>query len=220
MLTVEAIRMTTKIKICGMRDSQNLQKICLLQPDFVGFIFYPPSKRFVGENFDSAMLFSVPKNIRKVGVFVNETHKNILEKKEKYNLDIIQLHGEESSAFCADLERENIALIKVFSVSENFDFQTVESYLPYVNYFLFDTKTPQYGGSGKKFDWNLLENYTFEKPFLLSGGIGTEDVEQIKKIQISSLYGLDLNSQFETAPACKDVQKIHTFMERLKTTTP
>ena len=203
-----------------MRDAQNLQEICLLQPDFVGFIFYPPSKRFVGENFDPVLLRSVPNNIQKVGVFVNETRKNILEKKEKYDLDLIQLHGEESPAFCADLGKENIQLIKAFSISETFDFQMTEPYLSCVNYFLFDTKTPQYGGSGKKFDWNLLEKYFFEKPFLLSGGIGAEDIAEIKKIQIPNLYGLDLNSQFETAPACKDVQKIHTFIKRLKTTRP
>lgn len=210
--------MTTKIKVCGMRDAENLNELCVLKPDFVGFIFYSPSKRFVGESFEPAITLSVPQNIQKVGVFVNETKKNILEKKEKYHLDLIQLHGEESPAFCADLKKENLNLIKVFSISETFDFQIVKPYLSYANYFLFDTQTPQYGGSGKKFDWNLLEKYTFDKPFLLSGGIGIADIEAIKKIQMPTLCGLDLNSQFETSPAYKDVRKIQKFIERLKTT--
>ena len=197
-----------------MRDRENLQEVCALAPDFVGFIFYPPSKRFVGEDFDPVICHSVPKNIQKVGVFVNASEEIILEKTEKYDLDFLQLHGEESPEFCANLKEKGLKLIKVFSIGEKFDFQILNPYLSCVEYFLFDTPTAAYGGSGKKFDWNLLKNYTFEKPFLLSGGIGEEDAETIQKIDFPTLYGLDLNSRFELSPAYKEVSKLGQFMKR------
>lgn len=186
-----------KIKICGMKFGENISQVGALQPDFLGFIFYSKSKRFVGDDFSSSSIQNLPKSIKKVGVFVNESPESIVEKVKRFDLDIVQLHGNESVADCEFLKENNIEIIKVFSIDENFDFNIVKSYELVCDYFLFDTKTPTYGGSGKTFDWKLLDNFKLEKPFFLSGGLNSESIEKIKKLNYPMLVGLDFNSQLE-----------------------
>ena len=186
-----------KIKICGMKFAENISQVGALQPDFMGFIFYSNSKRFLGDDFSVDLIQNLPKLIKKVGVFVNESPESIVEKVKRFDLDIVQLHGNESVADCEFLKENNIEIIKVFSIDENFDFNIVKSYELVCDYFLFDTKTPTYGGSGKTFDWKLLDNFKLEKPFFLSGGLNSESIEKIKKLNYPMLVGLDFNSQLE-----------------------
>lgn len=208
---------TMKIKICGMKFPENISEIGTLQPDYMGFIFYSKSKRFVGEDFSIDSINNLPKSIKKVGVFVNESVANILEKVTKYKLEAIQLHGNESVADCEILKKNNIEIIKAFSIDENFDFETLEVYEEVCDYFLFDTKTPDYGGSGKIFDWQLLENYILEKPFFLSGGLNLEVIEKIKDYNFKNLAGLDFNSQLENIDFSKNYQKTKQILQQLRT---
>lgn len=154
-----------KIKICGMKFPENIIEIGQLQPDYMGFIFYPKSKRFISEDFSMSSIKNLPKSIKKTGVFVNETIETILKKVCKYELNVVQLHGSESVVECQILKENNLEVIKAFSIDETFDFDVLESYQSVCDYFLFDTKSTGYGGSGKTFDWQLLEKYLLEKPF-------------------------------------------------------
>lgn len=205
-----------KIKICGMKFRDNILEIGGLKPDFMGFIFYSKSKRFVGEAFSPESIQNLPTSIEKVGVFVNESPEIILEKVNKFKLDIVQLHGTESVADCQFLKENNIEIIKAFSVDENFNFNIVKSYEPLCDYFLFDTKTPDYGGSGKTFDWQLLDNYKLEKPFFLSGGLNLESIEKVKKLNYPMLIGLDFNSQLEDEDFKKNIQKVTEVIRQTK----
>ena len=205
-----------KIKICGMKFQNNIAEIGSLKPDFMGFIFYPKSKRFVGENFSLEFIQNVSQSIKKVGVFVNESPEIILEKVNKFRLDIVQLHGNESVADCQFLQDENIKIIKAFLVDETYDFAVLKSYEPLCEYFLFDTKTPDYGGSGKTFDWQLLDNYKLEKPFFLSGGLNLESIEKVKKLNYPMLIGLDFNSQLEDEDFKKNIQKVTEVIRQAK----
>ena len=164
--------MSLRIKVCGLRD--NLAEVAALQPDYIGIIFYRKSPRFVEEDF---VLPELPDSVKKVGVFVNAAMDYVLEKIERYGLDLVQLHGDESPEFCGELQKKGIGVIKAFPVDEAFDFSRLDAHVDSTDYFLFDTKTPAYGGSGKQFDWNLLEKYQFNHPYFLSGGIGLEDIE-------------------------------------------
>lgn len=197
-----------KVKVCGMLHSANIQELGDMKPDFMGFIFYEKSKRYVGEVLDINVLNNLPKTIKKVGVFVDETEENILNIVEKYNLDYAQLHGDESAQFCKNLKGKGVKLIKAFSVDEAFDFETTKNYKKVADLFLFDTKTPEKGGSGKTFDWQILEKYQGPTPFLLAGGIDENNFEKAIKIENKYLFGLDLNSKFEIEPGLKDIQKL------------
>ncbi len=196
------------VKVCGMRNSQNIQSLIALKPDFIGFIFYEKSKRYVGNLLDINQLNQIPEGIKKVGVFVNETEENVLNISKKYNLDYAQLHGEESSEFCKNLKEKGIKIIKAFSVDESFDFNTTKNYENCADFFLFDTKTPEKGGSGITFDWQVLEKYTGNIPFLLAGGIDENNFEKAINIIHKQIVGLDLNSKFEIEPGLKDIEKI------------
>ena len=202
-----------KIKVCGMRDPSNIVAVSALPIHFMGFIFYEKSLRFVTHTHD---ISACADDLTKVGVFVNAEIEYILHKLDQYDLDAVQLHGSETPQYIADFSTElwlklklmanvDIEIIKAFSVDSDFDFETTKSYSELVKYFLFDTKSPQHGGAGIKFDWSILEKYDSEVPFLLAGGISENDVEIIKSLTISQLYGLDLNSKFEIEPALKDV---------------
>ena len=205
-----------KIKVCGMRNPENIQVVVQLPISFMGFIFYPKSKRYVGDDFDPKILLSIPKNIQKVGVFVNESFETILKKSQKYHLDFIQLHGQESVEMCRELRKHHLGIIKVFGVGEAFDFSVLKAYKSCCDYFLFDTKTPEHGGSGKKFSWEILQNYDNETPLFLSGGIGKYDTNEIKKLDFLNIEALDINSKFELSPALKNADDIHFFIESLK----
>jgi phosphoribosylanthranilate isomerase len=205
-----------KIKICGMREPDNIKAVCKLKPDFMGFIFYPESKRFVSEDVAKTILPIVPEHIKKVGVFVNEPIDSIVKHVDLLALDCIQLHGEESIEYCAGLRDLNVQIIKSFGVDESFDFTGVEQYSPFCDYFLFDTKSSAYGGTGKKFNWKKLSEFNPSKPVFLSGGIGPEDLEAIQNLPFFNLYALDLNSKFETKPALKDVQLLEKFSKEIR----
>ncbi len=215
-----------KIKVCGMCDVENIKVITQLQPDYIGFIFYEKSPRFVfgNPNFQlSTFNFQLTK---KVGVFVNESVEKMCETAQKYKLDVLQLHGGETPVQCLQVQEE-FSIIKAFSIAGADDFQQTADYEGCCDYFLFDTKTspsfnpsPQervvYGGSGVKFDWQLLEHYQGKTPFFLSGGIDMDDVPVINKIAHPQLFGVDINSRFEISPGIKDIEKVRQFIESIK----
>jgi phosphoribosylanthranilate isomerase len=201
-----------RIKVCGMKYTQNRQEVEKLNVDFLGYIFYPPSKRFVGENPEPG-LFSTEKP--KVGVFVDENAFEILALAKNLGFEWVQLHGKENPKTCQMLKRQGLKIIKAFSVDENFDFETTLPYEKVANYFLFDTKTENHGGSGQKFNWAVLEKYEGHIPFFLSGGIGPDDVESILKINHPKLTGVDLNSGFEDEPGVKNIDKLKNFITKI-----
>jgi phosphoribosylanthranilate isomerase len=197
--------MNLKLKICGMRDPANIAEVAALQPDYMGFIFYDKSPRYVGEDFDTS---TIPVSIKRVGVFVNEKTEVILNKVNQHNLDFVQLHGNESFEQCQGLKIKGIKIIKAFSVDSDFDFKSTNPYADYVSYFLFDTKGKYFGGNATAFDWMLLQQYDQQTPFFLSGGISPENVSGLKEIRNLNIHALDVNSGVEIAPGLKDVNKI------------
>ena len=205
-----------QIKICGLRDPENIREIAALQPDFMGFIFYPNSPRYVGQ-LDAGSLTSLPTSIKKTGVFVNENLENILTAISKYNLDAVQLHGADNKKLCRKIRQEaKTMVIKVFPIMDASNFRVTGDYEDVADYFLFDTKTDLYGGSGQKFNWNILQEYTGNKSFLLSGGIGADDVKALRAIEHPLLAGVDLNSKFELKPGLKNVALLKQFIDELK----
>lgn len=208
--------MELKIKVCGMREEANIQALSQLQPDLMGFIFYPPSKRFVGLDFNQQMLKEINPQIIKTGVFVNAQPHEVIEFSKLYGFKAIQLHGEESSEFCEEIKKEGFLILKAFGVDTNFNFEQLKPYEPFVDYFLFDTKVDSYGGSGKTFDWAILENYRLSKPFFLSGGLSLENLEEVKMIKNSQFYGVDLNSRFEIEPGLKNIEKLKSAFKLIK----
>jgi len=205
-----------KIKICGMKYPDNILEVGALLPDYMGFIFWGKSARFFdGKNPE------LPESIKKVGVFVNESVENIIEKISKYNLQALQLHGKESVEFCQDLKSkidDKIEIIKVFSVGDDFDFDDLKPFENVCDYFLFDTKGKLPGGNGTTFDWKILQNYKSEKPFFLSGGIGVEEIPTIKNLKLP-IYAIDVNSRFEIEPGLKNKNLLYSFIQNLKLTT-
>ena len=202
------------IKICGMKYSENIQAVAELQPDFMGFIFYPKSPRYA-EPLDIVTLNAMHPTIKKIGVFVNENLENILTICYKYKLDGVQLHGTELVEMCNELKKVGYIVIKAFPVAEAYNFKVTKAYEGVCDYYLFDTKTDAYGGSGVKFNWGVLDEYVGETPFLLSGGIAADDAEAILKIEHPKFAGIDLNSKFEIKPGLKDAVLLKRFMNQL-----
>jgi phosphoribosylanthranilate isomerase len=198
-----------------MRNHANILEVTDLKPDLLGFIFYRNSKRFVGDNFNPEIIHALKHNIKTVGVFVNELPEIILEKLMLYKFDFIQLHGTESPEYCHEINKK-CKILKSFGIHDKFDWSALDAYISVCDYFLFDTSTKEYGGSGMKFNWHLLENYHFAKPIFLSGGIGPDDVEKIKELQIPNLAGIDINSKFETEPGLKNAGLLKTFINNLR----
>lgn len=205
-----------KLKVCGMREQANIEEVASLNPGYMGFIFYAGSKRYAG-NLLPETLTAIAPEIKRTGVFVNEQLDQVLEYILKYKLSAIQLHGDESPAYCAEFKALglNTELIKAFGVDETFDFNSLEAYEGVVDYFLFDTRSPDYGGSGQLFSWRLLEKYTMDVPYFLSGGIGPESVAEIKKIRDERLFAVDVNSRFELEPGLKNVDQLKEFRNQL-----
>lgn len=208
-----------KLKVCGMKH--NTADVAILQPKYLGFIFYGKSPR----NFESAIP-ELPKGIKKVGVFVEAPIQTILDKVNYYSLDVIQLHGKESAKYTKDLLRILIdsaikvpEIIKVFSIKDNFDFSQLRSYKDLVDYYLFDTKGKLPGGNGYTFNWDVLKDYPSTKPYFLSGGIGLNELEKIKNFRRSPTskycYGIDVNSKFETEPGLKNIEELEKFKHEL-----
>ncbi len=202
-----------KIKVCGMRESGNLAALVELQPDFVGFIFYDKSPRFVGDSLDEVQLKAIPRSTKKVGVFVNANPDYILKNVRKYDLQLVQLHGNESPDFCKSLKNKGINIIKAFAIDEAFNFSSLNNYKPHCDFFLFDTKGQSPGGNGVAFDWNVLSKYDNEKPFFLSGGLSLENIEQASQLEGLRIYGFDVNSKFELEPGLKDIDKLEQLFE-------
>ncbi|MGW8121854.1 phosphoribosylanthranilate isomerase [Roseivirga echinicomitans] len=196
-----------KLKVCGMRESTNISALLKLQPDFVGFIFYGKSKRDVADGLDVQLLNSFPSNTEKVGVFVNATLDFVKEKVAKFGLNLVQLHGDETPEFCAELKANGVKVMKVFSVGESFDFDALESYESHVDFFLFDTKGKERGGNGELFNWGLLNEYDGVIPYFLSGGIHLENIESLSDLKVQP-YAIDVNSKFEIEPGLKDVERL------------
>ncbi len=230
-----------KMKICGMKYQANISEVAKLQPDYLGFIFYKKSSRFF-----EGIIPQLPKSIKKVGIFVNASIEEIKEKVNQYNLDLIQLHGNESPMFCKELndflartvtssgaksvtssgvekrDPNKIEIIKVFSIKDAFDFSVLAPYRDVCDYFLFDTKGKLPGGNGYAFNWKVLKDYPSTKPYFLSGGIGLDEIENIKEFlqrgESEYCHAIDVNSKFEIEPGMKDFEKLKSFKTKLNNT--
>lgn len=230
-----------KLKVCGMKFTENIQQVADLQPDYLGFIFYEKSKR----NFEG-IIPEFSNSIKKTGVFVNEYIEIVISLVEEYRLDAIQLHGDESVAYITELKKhlsqrralfieENkqikkkknqhyisnseVEIIKVFGIKDEFNFDVLKPFLEVVDFFLFDTKGKERGGNGTQFDWSVLEKYPFDTPFFLSGGIGLKEIDKVKEILNSDLpiYALDVNSKFEIEPGKKNIEELKEFKNNVIT---
>ncbi len=201
------------IKVCGMFNSENIVDLLKLNVDMMGLIFYAKSPR---NAFGAdAEFVSKIDTVEKVGVFVNESFENIQSLCKKYAINSIQLHGKESIELVAELKNLGYKVTKAISISNKEDLSQIEEYDAFCDRILLDTKCDSHGGSGKKFDWSILDNYSYESPFMLSGGIGLDDADDILKIHHPKLVGVDINSRFEAQNNLKDTQKIKKFIERL-----
>lgn len=217
------------VKVCGLRDGENIRQVAELGVDWIGMIFWEKSPRNVtmipshaGILPDRAMDMGDFK-AKRVGVFVDEMPQSIITRVVNFKLDLIQLHGKETPTLIRNLRRtldpdirSGIQVIKAISVSCREDIAAYKNYADCVDYFLFDTKCPTVGGSGNQFDWSVLEAYDGDIPFLLSGGIGPDDAERIKAFHHPKCIGIDLNSRFEMEPALKDINKLKEFLEKVK----
>ncbi len=198
------------LKVCGM--NLNTMAVANLQPQYLGFIFWKPSKRF----FQEAMP-QLPDSIHKIGVFVNATIKEIRAATVRYKLYAIQLHGQENEAFCQSLKEQikDIKIVKVFAIGDDFDFGEIHPFEKVCDYYLFDTKGELPGGNGTVFNWKVLKNYQSQKPYFLSGGIGLGHIESIKEFlnrpESKYCHAIDVNSKFETAPGLKNIAQLKEF---------
>jgi phosphoribosylanthranilate isomerase len=205
-----------KIKVCGMRTPENISGVVAARPDYMGFIFYPESRRFVGDEFSVKTVKIVPESVKKVGVFVYELPEKVMEICKKLGLEVAQLHGNETPEYCREIQDSGLTVFKAFSVGDQFNFSGLKAYSGVCNYFLFDTKGQLPGGTGRKFNWQLLENYKGDVPFFLSGGIGPDDLEAIRLFSHPRWRGIDINSGFEIEPALKNVEKVIRFIEEIR----
>lgn len=231
------------IKICGMRDAKNIRDVAALDIDMMGFNFWPKSKRFVSmissqagiipdyspERLDYAVNpsgsrhYIFPRRVKRVGLFVDEMPQTIITYVYNYALDYVQLHGSEQPVMIENLRRTlvpdiapDIKFIKAFGIATAEDLRQTEAYEGIADMFIFDYKSPGKGGSGKHFDWSVLDSYHGHTPFLLSGGIGPDDADAVMSFHHPMFAGVDVNSKFETAPAIKDVEKLKQFVNKIK----
>lgn len=205
-----------KVKVCGLNNSKNIGQLQGLGLDFMGFIFYEESKRSIYQGDFSMEEANSISGIKKVGVFVDSSLDAVFEAAKSYQLDYIQLHGEESPKYCQSVKANGLKVIKVISVSNEMPKDYLKTYELCVDLFLFDTSGKDKGGNGIKFDWKILEDYHMDLPFLLAGGISLEDAAEIKRLNIKGLYGVDLNSKFELEPGVKVIHKVKQFIEEIK----
>lgn len=192
------------IKVCGMRDLENISSLSALPIDYIGHIFYPKSKRYVSEQTD----LGNPGSLKRTGVFVNARLEEILRLQVLHQLQTIQLHGEEPASLVKALKQEGLEVIKAFGIEASFDWQTLEPYLEESDYLLFDSKSDSYGGTGQAFQWEKLLSYPYEKAYFLSGGLSLANLAEAVQFPDHRLQGLDLNSKFEIQPGIKDIEKI------------
>ena len=203
------------VKVCGMRDAENIRQIDEIGGvDWMGFIFYPRSPR----NVSSVPNF-LPQHCKRVGVFVNSSIEEVAKRVDKFGLDIVQLHGNENPEYISNLRNaigENVQIIKMIQIETEDDIRHTELYEGLADYFLFETRCKEYGGSGKQFDWDILRRYNSNVPFLITGGIGAEDADKVKAFSHPKFIGIDLNSRFELSPAIKDSTLIDKFIKQIK----
>lgn len=219
------------VKVCGMRNGENIRQVAELGVNWIGMIFWDKSPRNVTMIPTYAGI--IPDrgtdvgcfNAKRVGVFVDEMPQNIITRVVNYKLDLVQLHGHETPTLIRNLRRTldpdirpGIQFVKAISVSGSNDIAAYKDYEDCVDYFLFDTKCQTVGGSGQQFNWSVLDAYDGDVPFLLSGGIGPDDAERIRNFHHSKCIGIDLNSRFETEPGLKDITRLKQFLEQLKQT--
>ena len=197
------------IKVCGMREADNIHEVEALGVDWLGLIFWPKSSRYVSERPDY-----LPQHAKRVGVFVDEAVDTVKKKADAYALDLIQLHGSESPDYIRAL-KASCSIIKAFSIATADDLEQTKDYESLVDYFLFDTKGPSVGGNGVQFNWDVLKDYHGQTPFLLSGGIGPDDAQRIQAFHHPQCIGIDLNSRFELSPGFKDINKLKQFIQVL-----
>jgi len=202
-----------KLKVCGMKDTENILRVSSLNPDYMGFIFYQPSPRYVGNDF--MIPPELPSSVKRVGVFVNHSMEFVIEVMKANHLHYAQLHGDESVVYCNDLMEKGIRIIKVFRVDENFDFDNTIDFQSVADFFLFDTKGKLYGGNAMPFDWTLLNLYNQAVPFFLSGGIRPENMEEIKRLSYLNIHSIDVNSGVEERQGLKNVNKISEIINQL-----
>lgn len=204
-----------KIKICGLTERQNLLDVLSLRPDYIGLNFYSESRRFAGTHKTLPSLMHAITGIHKTGVFVNERTETILETMNTYNLDYVQLHGDELPAACAAINTSK-PVIKAFQMIPDFDFTQLQDYVGSCTYFLFDNPSAGYGGSGQCFDWNILYDKEIPLPFFLSGGIGLNHVALLKEFKHDQLIGVDVNSKFEQSPGVKKNNDLKAFIHEIR----
>ena len=204
------------IKVCGMREAENIREVEALGINWLGLIFWPKSSRYVSERPDY-----LPQHVKRVGVFVDENLDTVRKKADDYALDLIQLHGSESPDYIRALRSPSSinpltsSIIKAFNIATAHDLEQTKDYEGIVDYFLFDTKGPSVGGNGVQFNWDVLKDYHGKTPFLLSGGIGPEDVQRIQAFHHPQCIGIDLNSRFELSPGLKDITVLRKFLNEL-----
>jgi len=202
-----------KVKVCGLTDATDMEGLLSANLDYLGFICYSKSKRWIAESTIAQKKYGTAK---RVGVFVNEEIDRVVEIAKKNNFDVIQLHGDESPEYCSRLNELGFQVIKVFGVDEEFDFDTTLYYKKVADFFLFDTKGEQRGGNGYPFNWDKLQEYKGNTPFFLSGGIEPKSIASINKLNHPKLHAVDINSRFEISPGEKDVAQIKNFVNEIK----
>ena len=203
-----------KLKVCGMRDTANILEVAALGVDYMGFIFFEKSPRYVGEGFEIPKGF--PEGIKRVGVFVNESVDTMLAIGRRLNLDYFQLHGDESATVCRRLKEEGFGVIKVFSIGDEFDFGVTEQYAAMVDFFLFDTKGKYYGGNAQVFDWGQLNKYDQQVPFFLSGGLSPENILGLSALKGMNIHALDVNSGVEISAGLKNVKRVKELRSKVQ----
>lgn len=207
--------MIPKIKVCGLKYPENIRDVLALAPDYVGFIFHPSSKRYIGQ-LDAEWVAGL-QGTKKTGVFVNSPLDVVQVAVNDYGFQAVQLHGDESPDYCSAIsENHPIETIKAFGVSETFDWSLLEAYEHAVDYYLFDTQSTQYGGTGRAFNWNLLANYPSTKPYFLSGGLSPENIRDVLLLKDDRLLAVDLNSKFEINPGIKDIELLKKTFQLIK----
>lgn len=207
-----------KIKVCGITRREDLQQLVNYQVNYAGFIFYEKSPRFAAHKIDARTVRETA-GIKKVGVFVNAPLEQLQRTIADYGLDMVQLHGDETPEYCAVIQ-QSVPVIKAFRVGDNVDWSALLSaYLPVTSYFLFDTEAGgEYGGTGKRFNWELLKTYPYTHPFYLSGGIGLEEAPELLQLQLPALFAVDVNSRFEIQPGVKNMEKVRLFTDQIHST--
>ena len=202
-----------KIKICGMREPGNIRDVAELAPDFMGFIFYDRSPRYVGADF---VMPDLPPELQKTGVFVKTPAERVRQLAGQHGLDYVQLHSDESPAYCTGLKAAGLKILKAFLVDTAFDFEQLKAFEGKADYFLFDTKGDGYGGHGKTFDWEILNKYTLDTPFFIAGGISNDTIGKLLQYHHPMFKGIDVNSRYEISPGVKDVGALREMFFKLK----